>query len=333
MSNKRVFTRYILRATFLALGCLLAASQSLYASKSYPDDAVVVKFSIDPAVLSEVNNTADLIETLHQNLKLEAASPLDFEVIVHITGSVYQNRDQQLHTEGSGVIVSLEEDEPVEGLIKDIRFYTYGDFSESEAWSSFHDLFRSALLYSMNSSRAFQEDDNGQVWLTVSDVLAGTETATTDGSSMVLEITAEMLYRDGSKFGGREPPEGYRQVLETTQIVLAPAQAPESTPVAEAGSKDAPTEAVETAETDGITAVYGYDESGLKIEKKDGQYVMSDIRKSPPVYMPLTPIDDKRYSVDYNGVMVELSFSLDDQGQAFAVVILQLGHEMKLPRK
>lgn len=328
MFKTEVFARIILITFFL-----VAISSSLYASKSYPDDAVVVKFSIDPAALFEVKNTADLIDSLHQNLKLEAASPLDFEVVVHISGSVYQNRDQPPHTEGSGVMVSLEGDEPVEGLVKDIRFYTYGDFSESEAWSNFHDSFRSALLYSMNSSGAFKEDDNGEVWLTVSGVLDGTEDAATDGSSMVLEITAEMLYRDGSKFGGREPPEGYRQILKTTQIILAPAEAPESTPVSEASSKDVSTEVAETVETDGITAVYGYDESGLKIEKKDGQYVMSDIRKSPPVYMPLTPIDDKRYSVDYNGVMVELSFSLDDQGQAFALVIVQMGHEMKLPRK
>lgn len=331
MLNTRFFACKLMRSTILA-ACLAIAPLAAQSADSHPGDAVVVKFTIDWNALAQVNNSVELIDALHQNLNLEAASPLDFEVVVHMAGNVYQNREQQPHQVGSGIMVSLE-NESVSGLLREQRFNTYGGSGESETWDQFHESFKSALLYSMNSSGAFQEDEEGKVWLYVDDAVDGDTKVETDGSNMVLEVSAEMLYRDGSKFGGREPPEGYRQVLKTIQLVLAPAQAPESKPVAEAAPEAAVPDAAETEESGGITGVYGFDESGLKIEKKDGQYVMSDIRKTPPHYMPLIPIDGSRYSVDYNGMMVELKFSMDDQGNAFGMVIVQQGHEMKLPRK
>lgn len=333
MLNRVFLQRELTKTIVLVVAFLTVVSSSLYASNSHPDDAVVVKFSIDWNALAEVSNSRELIDALHQNLNLEAASPLGFEVVVHMTGNVYQNREQQPHPVGSGIMVSLEEGEPATGLLREQRFNTYGGSGESETWEQFHESFKSALLYSMNSSGAFQEDDQGTVWLYVDDAVDGETVVKTGSSNMVLEISAEMLYRDGSKFGSKKPPEGFRQVLETVQLVLAPAEAPESTPVVQAAPETVAPVVEETAESGGITGVYGFDESGLKIEEKDGQYVMSDIRKTPPHYMPLTHIVDNRYSVDYNGMMVELKFSLDDQGKAFGMVVVQQGHEMKLPRK
>lgn len=333
MLNRVFFQKALTKTIVLVIALLTVTSMALYASDSHPEDVVVVKFSIDWNALAKVSNSRELIEALHQNLNLESASPLEFEVVVHVVGNVYQNREQQPHPVGSGIMVSLEEDVPVTGLLREQRFNTYSGTGESETWEQFHESFKSALLYSMNSSGAFQEDEQGTVWLYVDDAVDGGTVVETDSSNMMLEVSAEMLYRDGSKFGSKEPPEGFRQVLQTVQLVLAPAQAPESAPLVQAAPETAAPEVTETVESEGITGVYGFDESGLKIEQKDGQYVMSDIRKTPPHYMPLTLIDDNRYSVDYNGMMVELKFSLDDQGNAFGMVIVQQGHEMKLPRK
>ena len=303
---------------------------SILAADKYPSDAVVVRFSIDPLALSDINNTEELVDALHRELKLEAASPLDFEVVIHLVGNVYQGRDQQAHEVGSGTMVNIEKGKPVNDRIKDLRFYTYGDFSESEAWDYFKVQIQEAVLYSMNSSRAFEADETGTVWLNVAELADGETIIQPDGSKMVLELSADVLYRDGSKFGSKTPPEGYRQELKTFQIVLSPAEvqaSPEAVPEKEAVA------VVEEAETDGITAIYGYDESGLRIEKRDGQYVMSDIRKSPPVYMPLTSIGENYFSVEYAGVPAKLKFSVDDEGQAFAMSIEQEGHSVKLPRK
>jgi len=303
------------------------------ADDAYPSDAVVARFTIDPATLSAVNNTVELTDVLHQELKLEAASPLNYEVIVHLLGNLYQGRDQQPYSEGSGVMLSLEKGKVLDDRIRDLRFYTYGDFSESEAWDSFRERIQSALLYSMNSSRSFEADDDGTVWLTVADVVDGEVNIEADGNNMVLELTAELNYRDGSKFGRKEAPDGYRQILQTVQLVLAPAEVPATPePVAEKPAMSEPAPAA-AAELGGIEGVYGYDESGLRVEMKDGGYVMSDIRKSPPAYMPLTSIGKNHFSVDYYGEPAKLKFSLDDDGNAFAMSVEQQGHEIKLPRK
>lgn len=312
----------VLFALFIACttGHVMAADQ-------YPSDAVVVRFTVDSAALSQVNNTVELVDALHRELKLEAASPLDFEVVVHIAGNVYQGRDQQPHSEGSGIMVSIEKGKPVNDRVKDLRFYTYGDFSESEAWDFFRGKIQEALLSSMNSSGAFEADDDGTVWLTVAEVADGTRKIEPDGSRMVLELSAEMLYRDGSKFGSKTPPEGYRQALQTTQIVLSPAQVP--------ASKEPVPDAASNADTkvDGITGVYGLYDGGLRVEKKDGQYVMSNIRKPDPEYMPITSIGENLFSVDYYDKPATVKFSVDDKGQAFAMSIEQQDRTMKLPRK
>lgn len=303
---------------------------SAIAADQYPRDAVVVRFSIDPAALKEVNTVAELVDALHRELELEAASPLGFEVVVHMVGNVYQDRSQPPHAEGSGIMVSIEKGKPVNDRIKDLRFYTYGDFSESEAWDFFKGKIQEALLYSMNSSGAFEADDDGAVWLSVIDVVDGTIDNKRDGSNMVVELGAELLYRDGSKFGSKTPPDGYRQELETIQIVLSPAEVQASK---EPAPEEVPVASVAEAETDGITGVYGLYDGGLRVEKKDGQYVMSDVRKPDPEYMPLTSIGENLFSADYYGNPAKIKFSVDDKGQAFAMSIEQQGRTLKLPRK
>jgi len=52
-----------------------------------------------------------------------------------------------------------------------------------------------------------------------------------------------------------------------------------------------------------------------------------------PAYMPLTSIGENHFSVDYYGEPAKLKFSLDDDGNAFAMSVEQQGHEIKLPRK
>jgi len=327
------FVRSIPSMTVLLTFLFACATGSAMAADKYPSDAVVVRFTVDPTALKEVNTVAELTDALHRELKLEAASPLGFEVVVHMVGNVYQDRSQPPHGEGSGIMVNIEKGKPVNDRIKDLRFYTYGDFSESEAWDFFNGKIKESLLYSMNSNGAFEADGDGTVWLTVAEVVDGTKDVEPDTSRMVLELSAELLYRDGSKFGSKEPPEGYRQVLRTVQLVLVPAEAQASVEVKpEESAATAVADTVE-AESDGITGEYGFDPGGLRIEKKDGGYVMSDVRKSPPVYMPFTSIGENHFSVDYSGVPAKIKFSVDDKGQAFAMSIEQQGHTIKLPRK
>lgn len=304
---------------------------SAIASGEYPNDEVVVRFSIDPSVLDDVTNVPQLASALHRELRLEAASPLDFEVVVHITANIYQNRAQQQHAEGSAIMVNLDKGKPLNDRVKDLRFYTYGDFDEEEAWKYFGGKIQEALLYSMNASGAFKAGEDGTVWTSVSSVSDGSNDLSSENGSMVVEISAELLYRDGSKFGSKQPPSGYRQTLNSVQILLEPAE-PQA---AEAEPQTSPqTEVAEaTSPEGGISGEYGYDPGGLGIEKIDGQYVMYDVRKSPPQYMLLTPIGDGQYSVDYNGVMAKLTFSVDENGQAFSISVEQEGHTIKLPRK
>jgi len=334
MQLRTLFVRIFPLVAFLATATLAAFPSTILAANHYPDDAVLVRFTIDSSSLSDISTVAELAEALHQELSLEAASPLDFEVVIHIAGNVYQNRDQQPHQEGSGIMVGLKKGEPVSGRVREMRFHTYGDFSESEAWEHFRGRIKEALLYSMNSSGAFAADDNGTVWLTVADVVDGLQDVQTDGSSMVLELSADMLYRDGSKFGSKEPPEGYRQMLRSIQLVLTPAEAQVVARVEEGSAEEAPSARVAEAETDGITGVYGYDQSGYRVEIKDGQHVMWDIRKSPPKYILLTPMDENHFSAEMFGEPAEISFSGDEQGHATEMFIkMQGSNGFKLPRK
>jgi hypothetical protein len=331
MHLRTSFVRLLALAAFLTVVMLPAFPSMIRAADHYPDDAVVVSLTIDPSSLSEVRTVAELAEVLQQELSLEAASPLDFEVVIHIAGNVYQNRDQQAHQEGSGIMVSLENGDPVKGRVREMRFHTYGDFSESEAWKHFSSTIQEALLYSMNSSGAFEVAEDGNVWLTVTDVVDGTQNAPSDGASMVLELTADMLYRDGSKFGSKEPPEGYRQVLRSIQLVLSPAVAQVVALAEEESAEEAP---AVVAETDGITGVYGYEQSGYRVEIKDGRHVMSDIRKNPPEYIWFTPVGENAFSAEMFGESVEISFSGDDQGHATEMSIKNQGSNgFQLPLK
>ena len=313
---------------------LFCVTTGAMASDHYPSDAVVARFTIDPAALADVTNTADLVDALHQELALEAASPLDFEVVIHLQGNVYQNRNQPPHAEGSGIMVYLEKGEPVNDRIKDLRFYTYGDFSESDAWEFFQGKIQEVLLYSMNSSGAFEAGDDGTVWLTVVDVVDGTRDVEVDEGNMVLELGAELNYRDGSRFGSKEPPEGYRQFVRTVQLVLSPATVQASTePVAEEDVAVADTGVAE-AESDGLTGIYGFDQSGMLIERKDGLYYLSNPSASEERFL-LTAAGENQFTVDYDGMPMEIKFSVDDSEHAFAInmTYVEYGNTIKLPRK
>jgi len=318
----------------LATVLFFCSTAGAMAADPYPSDAVVARFTIDPAVLADVKNSTELVDALHQELKVEAASPLDFEVVVHMQGNLYQNREQPPHAEGSGIMLSLENGEPVNDRIKDLRFYTYGDFSETEAWDFFRGKIQEALLYSMNSSQTFEAGDDGTVWLTVVDVVDGTRDVEVDEGNMILELGAELNYRDGSKFGSKEPPEGYRQIVRTAQLVLAPAKAEAGTePVAEEAVAPSDIPKVEE-EADGLTGMYGFDQSGMLIEKKDGQYFLSNPGASETRF-ELKAAGENFFTVEYDGMPMEIKFSVDDNGLAFAISMtyVEYGNTIKLPRK
>lgn len=324
MQLKGRFIRESLLIAMLATTLLGVASESAFSG-----DAVIIRFSMDPAGLEGVRNSADLAEALHQGLALEATSPLNYELNIHIQGFVYQGGDEQPYPAASGVFVDIDQDNSVDGRITDLRFYTFNNFSESEAWAYFQEQIQQALMYSMNSSGAFEASGDGTVPLTVTSVLDGTEAIEPDGKSMVLKLMPETVYRDGSKFGSKQPPAGYKQEVETMQIVLAPAAA-----AVVAAVEEAQVAPVAEAETDGITGVYGYDQSGYRIEIKDGQHVMWDIRKSPPEYILLTPVGENHFSADLFGEPSEIKFSGDEQGHATEMFIKMPGSNgFKLPLK
>jgi hypothetical protein len=337
--QRSVFSELVISVGLTAI-LVLCSTAGAMASHHYASDAVVARFTVDAAVLADVSNTTELVDALHQELKVEAASPMDFEVVVHMQGNVYQNREQPPHAEGSGIMLSLEKDEPVNDRIKDLRFYTYGDFSESEAWSFFRDKIQEALLYSMNSSQAFEAGDDGTVWLTVVDVVDGSRDVEVDEGNMILELGAELNYRDGSKFGSKEPPEGYRQVVRTVQLVLSPAKAQAGTkPEAEAEAEAEAEESIASAdsaeeESDGLTGMYGFDQSGMLIEKIDGQYFLSNPSASETRF-ELIPAGESQFTVEYDGMPMEIKFSVDDNGFAFAInmTYVEYGNTIKLPRK
>jgi hypothetical protein len=323
------FVRNKLLKVILAAACLLTWAGQLGAAgrAAYPDDAVIIRFSIDSASLESVRNSAELAEALHQGLALEAASPLDYEVTIHIQGHVYQGGDEQAHPAASGLFVDIDRGKPVNGRITDLRFYTFNDFSESEAWGYFQQQIQEALTYSMNSTGAFEMSGDGNVPLTVTAVLAGTEAIEPDGSSMVLKLMPETVYRDGSKFGSKVPPAGYTQQVETIQIVLAPAEA---TVAAVSPATDT---LVATTWPGGIIGTYGADGGALSIQEVDGQLAMSNPNAMEAEQWPLKEVGEARYSTVFNGNPVELRFSMDDDGQAFAVTIIQGDREMKMPRQ
>jgi hypothetical protein len=333
--QKSVCSEFIFRVG-LSIVLVFCSTAGVMASDHYPSDAVVARFTIDAAALADVGNTAELIDALHHELKVEAASPLDFEVVVHMQGNVYQNREQPPHSEGSGIMLSLEKGKPVNDRIKDLRFYTYGDFSETEAWEFFRDKIQEALLYSMNSSQTFEAGDDGTVWLTVVDVVDGTRDVEVDEGNMILELGAELNYRDGSKFGSKQPPEGYRQIVRTVQLVLSPAKAQAGT---EPEAMVETEESIATADTaeeesDGLTGMYGFDQSGMLIEMIDGQYFLSNPSVSETRF-ELIPTGENQFTVEYDGMPMEIKFSVDDNGFAFAInmTYVEYGNTMKLPRK
>jgi hypothetical protein len=335
--QRSVCSKFIFRVGLTTV-LVFCSTAGVMASDHYPSDAVVARFTIDAAVLAEVSNTAELIDALHQELKVEAGSPLDFEVVVHMQGNVYQNRDQPPHAIGSGIMLSLEDGKPVNDRIKDLRFYTYGDFSETEAWDFFRNEIQQGLLYSMNSSQTFEAGDDGTVWLTVVDVVDGTRDVEVDEGNMVLELGAELNYRDGSKFGSKEPPEGYRQIVRTVQLVLSPATAqagtePEVVVEAETEESNASPDTTEE-DSDGLTGMYGFDQSGMLIEKIDGQYFLSNPSASETRF-ELIPAGENEFTVEYDGMPMEIKFSVDDNGFAFAInmTYVEYGNTIKLPRK
>lgn len=75
-------------------------------------------------------------------------------------------------------------------------------------------------------------------------------------------------------------------------------------------------------------------QSGYRVEIKDGQHVMWDIRKSPLEYILLIPVSENHFSAELFGNPAEISFSVDHQGHATELFIkMQGSNGFPLPRK
>ena len=83
----------------------------------------------------------------------------------------------------------------------------------------------------------------------------------------------------------------------------------------------------------GIIGTYGVDRGALSVQEVDGQLAMSNPNAAETEHWPLEEIGQNRYSTVFNGNPIELKFSMDDDGQSFAVTIIQGDREMKIPRQ
>jgi hypothetical protein len=201
-------------------------------------DTVRIRFSLDPEAAGSVASTEDLIAVLRKGLFVSAETPLDFPMTLHIGFRTYQSRADWIEVnegydmtdprtiQGTGLHLDVTRGEPVEGLVSKLPFQTMSDFDSDGTWALFRERVQSSLAWGTNSSGAFRPGDDGLVPLHVEEVLGGAAAVEPDGVRMVLEVTAELLYRDGSKFGSRTPPEGTAEVVETVQLVLAPGAGP-----------------------------------------------------------------------------------------------------------
>jgi hypothetical protein len=323
------------RVTAGVLVALGAGLASHGAAAAAADRTVVIHLSLEPADLGGVGDTEALMRTVRDQLRLKAATPLDTPLVIHLGFRAYQSPEEAPEVTGGGIGVDIDRHHPVDGLFREQPFWTYGDFSESQAWDHFRRAMESALAWSPSTTGAFQPADNGAIPIHVDAVASGPADFRPDGIRMVVELSAELLYRDGSKFGSRTPPPGYEQDLRPVTLVLSPAEAgaPASVPEPMAAVAGPQPAAPAGGAWNGFVGTYGIDNGAMVIAPRDGQLVMYNPNMPEPRYWPLEPAGQHRFNTLYYDTPVEIRFSVDESGRAFALTIVQSGQELKLPRK
>lgn len=300
---------------------------------------IIVRFEIAPNALSEVRNSAELIDALRDHLIVEGATPLDSALTVHLSGRFGQNPDNSYEF-GSGIILQIAPNQRTIGDVGSFPMRTYGDWDTDEAWQYFRDETETGLLNSLAASGGFVRNGNGRVPLTVSAIHAGPvdEMDPGDlGAGMLLELWPERLYKTESRFGSPTPPEGYTEEVQVVVLQLMPAPAGIVDTVAgdsrgkARAEGDSSTVVLSQETLDRLTGEYG--EGGRSmVFRNDGEHLVFSNPDEPESEWTLYPLSEKDFWADFNGVRVELSFSRDDSGRAFAVTIRQEGFGMTLPR-
>ena len=327
---------------------LIACAASHGALAQDPARVVRLHFSVDPAGFSEVRDSVGLMKALREHLLVDAVSPLDIELTIQVGYRVFQTRSDGMETmgfdqttpesvQGAGISLTVDPRGSLKGRVRDLPFQTFADWDEVEAWNQFRTALEGQLAYSPWSSGAFLPGENGVVALRVESVGDGDTAFEPDGKKMLFEVTAQTLYRTDARFGSPAPPDGYEESLRTVVFQLAPtAEAGGSDDVA-AATAHATAEAkfVPAAASPGgvITGVYGIDRGRMVVAEVDGQLVFYNGNLPEPTHWPLTLIEGTRYSARYNETPVEVKFSVNEEGRAFAMTVVQDGHELRLPRK
>lgn len=312
-------------------------------AERFPANTIVVRYDIAPEALADVHNSAELITALRNNLMVEAATALDSGLVVQLSGRFGQISDGGYEF-GSGIIMHITPNQPVNGTFASFPIQTYGDWDEDEAWQYFREETESGLVNSFVASGGFARDENGRVPLTVVAVRTGyldDEDQDDLGDGMVLELWPERRYKTESRFGSPTPPEGYTEDVQVVMIELIPAPAVTARAAASDPSEEtdpsgeivaAGTITVSTEVLDRLAGEYGEGGRSIVIRSDGTNLLFSNPDDPESEEWTLYPLSEKEFWTDYNGIRVELSFSRDDEGQVFAVTIKQMGNEKKLPR-
>ena len=319
----------------VALSVVLCLPPAAVAQEAAGDARIRAAYSVDPAALQQVTNSADLVEVLRQTLTAEAAMPLEEPLRVELMGEIRDPvgggsvpiRDPGLGFEVPGGQTASGD---LGGLVQASHeagaAYGGGDWSAKEAWSGLRTMLEEGLTTSRAADGRFERAENGLVPLKV----AAVHLASHD--DWELEDGLERMYVklqpgasfDSSTDGDWEEPAGFGYDIRTILLELEPSEAAQAT-----GAPRVPDEALNR-----IVGVYERGPGGEFEIRRDGDSLVGVMRRpgSEDAEMALLPLSDTVFLAEFGGQKVRFSVAEEADVKAAEITVEQDGLMQTWPR-
>ena len=340
-------------ATLVALGLAASAFASAPAgaqepmefdppdAERFPPNTLVARYRIDPAVLQDVTNTAELVAALREHLIVEAAMPLDESLQVDLYANVASPRASNAYMFGNpGFTFRLKPEAAVSRDLASVvrasqEAETFSDWDEEETWTLLLQAIETGLASPTSpvalASGPRERNDEGHVPLRIAAVhqVSWEEREIRDSFERdYIQISPRFSF-SSSSMAGWEPPEGLTYDTRLLLLELEPAPEAEQAAEPELTAVKLPPEALDrfvgSYEIGGGTFLDVRREVSVLIAKTRGE-------GADELEPRLTAFSETEFWTEVDGARITFMFNLDSDGVAESVTMEQPGFSLTMPR-
>ena len=307
----------------------------------FPPNTLVAGYLIDPAVLEEVTNTAELVAALREHLMVEAAMPLQEPLQVNLYAKVSSPRASNAYMfQTRGFTFRLKAEAAVSRDLASVvrasqEAETFSDWDEEEAWTSLLEAIETGLA-SPTSPVALangprERNDEGHVPLRIAAVhnVSWEESEIQESFERdYIEISPRTSF-GSSSLAGWEPPEGLTYDSRRLLLELEPVPEAEAAAETELTAVELPPEAL-----DRFVGSYEVQPGTFLDFRREGNVLVAKTRGDGDDELEprLTAFSETEFWTEVEGARITFTFNLDSDGVAESVTMEQPGFSHEMPR-